>query len=203
MSKSLPEIFSIKGEGTLLLFTEIAELHTLVAAANQSDLAAIEGFSSQSRQAERLAWRIMLRQELCSTPEVAYSPSGAPTIIDSQYKHISVSHCADRVMVALSQWPCGVDIERLDRRFTQLAPRYMNNQELMLALSHEAMAAVWCAKECLYKMASQSGLDLRGDILITEIDLNKGTIIGHIKDGQSLTMRIMMPDKDHIAVYFL
>lgn len=203
MSKSLPEIFSIKGEGTLLLFSEIAELQRLLAAANQSELAAIEGFSSHSRQAERLAWRIMLRQELGHTPRVEYSATGAPTIIDSQYKYISISHCADRVMVALSQRACGVDIERLDRRFAQLAPRFMNNQELVIATSQEEMAAVWCAKESLYKMAGQNGLDLRGDILITDIDLNEGTIIGRIKDGQPLTMRIVMPDKDHIAVYFL
>ena len=203
MSNSLSDILSFEGDGTRLLLGDIAPLESLISRATERDMAAIEGFTSPSRRAERLAWRIMVRESLGREIEVDYSDGGVPKINDLQYNHISVSHCADRVMVALSKKSCGVDIERLDRCFRNIAPRYMSQEELLLASDTAAMAAVWCAKECLYKMSGTSGIDLRHDIRITAIDLTAATITGQVKEGEPLTMHIMRPDDEHIAVYHI
>lgn len=201
MNNPQSDILYIGSGEDLLLIGRIGQLESLIAAANEEERASVEGFTSPSRIAERLAWRIMVREVLGRDITISYSDSGAPSIQDSQYKYISVSHCADRVAVLLSQRPCGLDIELTGRNFDRVATRYMNPDEQTLASTPTERAAVWCAKECLYKMAGISGLDLRLDIRIESIDLAAATITGCVKGGEPIAMRIMMPDSEHIAVY--
>lgn len=201
MNKSFSGIHTLQVEGSLFIISDIDELDALMQRATATDLESIKGFSAPSRKRERLAWRIALRQVLGENFAISYTPSGAPQIENTQFSHISVSHCADKVCIALSQQPCGVDIERTDRKFESLAPRYMSAEELQLADTSLAKAAVWCAKEALYKMTDEKGLELRTDIAITKIDLAEATITGQVKQGKELIMRIIMPDAEHIAVY--
>ena len=203
MNNSQHNILSVADEGSLLLLRKIAPLESLLTIATESDLAAIEGFTSASRQAERLAWRIMVRESLGREINIEYTENGIPKIIDPQYKYISVSHCSDMVMVVLSQRKCGVDIERLDRPFEKLATRYMSSEEQNFVTQDIERAAIWCAKETLYKLANEKGLDLRADIQISALDLGEGRITGRIKDGEPIIMHIMQPDKEHIAVYHI
>ena len=203
MNNSQHNILSVADEGSLLLLRKIAPLESLLTIATESDLAAIEGFTSASRQAERLAWRIMVRESLGREINIEYTENGIPKIIDPLYKHISVSHCSDMVMVVLSQRKCGVDIERLDRPFEKLATRYLSHEEQNFATQNIERAAIWCAKETLYKLANEKGLDLRADIQISALDLGEGRITGRIKDGKPIIMHIMQPDKEHIAVYHI
>lgn len=166
--------FSIDGQ-TLLLIAPIGECAALELRADSRDLRSVEGISSQKRRAERLAWRALLRESIGEDVEIEYEESGAPIVKNSPYKHISVSHCRDRVAVLLSLWPCGVDIECRDRDFCRVAERYLSAEELKLSLSgalprEEFLQLAWSAKEALYKLHRSSGLDLRGDICVEHID---------------------------------
>lgn len=203
MNNTRPDILSLAGKGSLLLLTKISSIDDLMARATESDRIAIEGFTAPSRRAERLAWRIMVREELERDIRIDYTEHGIPRITDRQFTHISVSHCADMVMVALAQHPCAVDIERTDRNFAKIVSRYISADELSFAGSNEAMAAVWCAKECLYKLAEERGLDLLHDIRIVAIDPVEATISGRVKDGECIEMQILRPDEEHIAVYHI
>ena len=41
-------------------------------------------------------------------------------------------------------------------------------------------AAVWCAKECLYKMYGRRGMDLLRDLAVGSVDFARGTIRGTV-----------------------
>ena len=133
--------------------------------ATEEELQSVEGISSQSRRAERLAWRLLLRSVL-PTAQVEYLSSGKPEIKNSQYHHISVSHCQDFVAVAIASKPCGMDVERYDRNFERVKSRYMTAEEQSLSADEHWAAVVWCAKEAMYKMAGREGVDFKRDMQI-------------------------------------
>lgn len=210
-----PEAISLNGGQSVVLIGHIAPLTVLEAEANEEELRSVEGISSHSRRAERLAWRILLRKAAEQTAEkgaekdtisIKYTPQGAPVLArgivigDSHYTHISVSHCRDKVAVMLSEYPCGIDIEQLTRDFSRISARYITSEERALCHSEEFEAIAWCAKEALYKLAQTEGLDFRRDIIIETIDLEQGTIIGCAGELSTITLKILRPDSEHIAV---
>ncbi|MDO5496290.1 MAG: 4'-phosphopantetheinyl transferase superfamily protein [Alistipes sp.] len=191
--------------GALLLVDYIPSYEALLAAADDADRASIAGFSSPSRCRERLAWRELLRRELRMPVAVSYLPSGRPLLQGSAFQYISVSHCADMVAVVLSDARCGVDVERLDRRFAAVAERYISDEELSLVHSDYERAVIWAAKECLYKMTHCEGLDLKEHIRIEAIDgatsLVRGVVRHHDKELLRCELHLLQPDTEHILLY--
>lgn len=198
-------------EGEMVVFTSpIAESEVLESRADERDRQAVEGITSPTRRAERLAWRQLLR-EVSAEEEIniEYNSQGAPALAspirvgDSLYKYISVSHCRDRVVVALSSVPCGVDVEQLERNFGRVAEKYLSAEERELCAEDEGLflAKVWCAKETLYKMAQMSGLDFRRDIRLTAID--QGTIVGDVAHHSGVRMLVHRLGEKHIVVHTL
>lgn len=198
------------GQATLLL-EPIAPLEELEREADKRDMDSVAEFSSPSRRAERLAWRRVMRR-IAPDVEVEYDASGAPYIKPSStsadgsnipYTHISVSHCRDVVAVALSNVRCGVDVERLNRNFERVAERYITSEERQLCLEEWWLAAVWCAKETLYKIAGREGVDFRHDMTIEALDTTSHTIHCRGVEGERVELRYLMPDEEHIVVYLL
>lgn len=191
--------------GAVLLVDYIPQYEALLAAADDADRASIAGFSSPSRCRERLAWRILLREYLQHPIQVSYLKSGRPELQHSDYSSLSVSHCADMVAVVLSKGRCGVDVERLDRRFAAIAERYISAEELSLVHSGFERAVIWSAKECLYKMAQCEGLDLKEHIRIEAIDRTKSLVRGvvryHDKELLRCELHLLQPDAEHILLY--
>ena len=128
-----------------VLVARMAQLEELEASATAEELQSVASFSSCSRRRGRLAWRALLRESQGELVEVGYKESGAPIILNSLYKYISVSHSRTHVAIALSHTPCGVDIESLDRDFSKVASRYLRDEERTLCHEEWWSAAVWCA----------------------------------------------------------
>lgn len=209
------------GEGLLAIDVIPSEAEA-VARADAEDMAAVEGFASASRRAERLTWRRVLCEVLaehfgCTFPRglrIEYSAAGAPSLKDFPMLNISVSHCRDMVAVAVShvgpavggvrsRGACGADIERTDRNFDRVAPRYLSLAERALSSDPRLPAAVWCAKECLFKMQGCAGLDLRRDIRVTRIDFEAGTVSGRVAGNPEVVMRMLFLDEAHLVVFHI
>ena len=190
----------------MVAIDRIAPLEELEAWANEEELKSVETISATARRAERLAWRQMLRKVANQSIEIIYNNQGAPQLRHAilkdgvSYEYVSVSHCRDRVAVMLSNHPCGIDIEQLAREFSRISSRYITPEERALCESGEFEAVAWCAKEALYKLAQVEGLDFRRDIIIEAIDLAQGTIVGRAGELSQVTMQILRPDGEHIAV---
>lgn len=178
----------------------IPDIGTLERDATDEELQSVASVTAPSRRAERLAWRALLRS-ISPNAVVEYLGSGKPQLKNS-HSHISVSHCRDCVAVALSQTPCGVDIERLDRNFARVAARYISAAEAALSADEHWAAVVWCAKEALYKMAGREGVDFLRDMQITSA--SKDSEVWHLVAslfGEEVALRGVMPDADHIVVF--
>jgi len=139
-----------------------------------------------SRRREWVAWRGLLREraERWGVGEqalrVAYSTSGEPQF-EGMEGSISVTH--SRRFVALARaWEgrCGIDIEHLDRNFEHIENKYISDTERLLptATDERFRAAVWCAKEAMFKCVGREGVDFRRDLQLTEVDFECGEVRG-------------------------
>lgn len=185
----------------LLVVEPIAPLAELEAEATSAELLSVEGITATSRRAERLAWRRALRRREGAECEVSYSEQGTPQISNSRFSHISVSHCADCVAVLLAESQCGVDVERVERNFERVASRYISPKERELSSDGRAAAAIWCAKEALYKMQGRAGVDFLRDMEILAIDFEQGVMSAMLSGVGRVEMGVLQPDAEHILVY--
>lgn len=162
------------------------------------DLRSVEQFVSQSRRRERLTWRAMLYEFLGELVEIEYL-DGAPIVVDRDI-HIGVSHTTDMVAVVVADNPCAVDIERKDRDVSRISNRFFTAEERQMAENTLCQLAMWCAKECYYKLCRDRSIDILRDIEITALDLAGGSVTACDSRGGSAEMKIEQM-AEHIAVY--
>lgn len=163
--------------------------------------AAAQEFLRERRRREFLTWRAVVRRELGDDVPIAYDETGAP-VVPGREVHIGVSHCPGRVAVCISEAPCAVDVEPESRDFSRAAPRYMSPSEQALSGDPLLPAAVWCAKEALYKYARRPGLDLLHDLRVEAVDFAAGTVAGRIGSGETIRLTLHRAD-GFIAVYIV
>lgn len=76
----------------------------------------------------------------------------------------------------------------------------MSPSELALSGDPLLPAAVWCAKEALYKYARRPGLDLLHDLRVEAVDFAAGTVVGRIGGGEAIRLTLHRAD-GFITVY--
>lgn len=147
-----------------------------------------DGFGAPRRRAEYLTWRALVRRRLGADVEIAYDEVGAP-VLPGRREHLSVAHCADRVVVCLAEDRCAVDIEPSDRDFSRVVPRIATPGERALSADPRWYGVLWCAKEALYKYARRPGADFVRDLRVGRVDLAKGIAEG-VAAGEHVTLSI-------------
>lgn len=169
--------------------------------ATAEERAAAAAFGSERRRREYLTWRALVRRELGRDVHIAYDAVGAP-VLENRPEHLSVSHCDGRVAVCLSLRRCAVDIEPVTRNFGRVLSRYMTPEEQALADDPLLPAAVWCAKETLYKYAGRRELDLLHDLRILEADFAAGRLVGSIAGGEPVSMSLLCRE-EYLVTFIL
>ena len=123
----------------------------------------LERVSAEKRRQEHLASRVLLKELLGQEQPVNYRPTGAPFLPDFPLC-ISISHTKDFVAVILDSQPTGIDIEYLSNRVLKIRSRFMNpEEEENIDTLHEVehLLIHWCAKETLFKIIDQEGVDFQ------------------------------------------
>lgn len=187
------------GTATLLLWriTETeSRLRTLLTA---GDLESAAALTSPRRRLERLAWRAALR-EVEPKAEVMYGETGAPYLSDTTV-HIGVAHTRGLAAVIVSPTACAVDAEPLERDFSKAAGRFISPAESRFtdAARPDFPAAVWCAKETMYKLSGRRELDLIRDIEIVWSDIANGKMKGSVM-GREVILNVKKMD-DYIITF--
>lgn len=154
------------------------------------------------RRSEWVAWRSVLRENAerwgvgSRALKVAYAATGEP-IFEGLEGSLSVSHCRGYVALARSrEGRCGIDIERLDRKFETVENKYINATERQFAESvgqPDFRAVIWCAKEAVYKYLGREGVDFRRDIQVVDFD-PKGAYLDIETFGERLRCAIFQLD---------
>ena len=92
------------------------------------------------------------------------------------------------------------DYPELSKLDAQLRGTMADLAELALSGDPLLPAAVWCAKEALYKYARCPGLDLLHDLRVEAVDFAAGIVVGRIGGGEAIRLTLHRAD-GFITVY--
>lgn len=163
------------------------------------DIASASRFQNEQRRAEHLAWRRIVRRELGRGVVIEYDAVGAP-VVDTPNIYISVSHSGSVVAVAIGSRRVGVDIERRDRGFDRVRAKYMSPTEASLSTADWWPAAVWCAKEAMYKYYGVRGVELVEDLVVECWDATTSLITGRMTGREAVNVEVSCYDDYVVAV---
>ena len=138
------------------------ELYALLA--TQRHDAQLLTMKNESRRAEWLAVRLLVKELFGPECEVAYHPTGRPYLKGSNV-HISISHTKGFAAVAYHrEAPIGMDVEYIAPRVERIASRFTTQDEAAYIDVHEEHERQmyhlinWSAKEALYKLFDSPSL---------------------------------------------
>ncbi|MCM1520838.1 MAG: 4'-phosphopantetheinyl transferase superfamily protein [Lachnoclostridium sp.] len=112
------------------------------------------------RQAEQMAVEMIVRLHIGEGFSIAHDGAGAPYI--EGYAPLSVSHCRDEAVIAVSDddRPIGVDIETEREQLERVRLKFLTEDEVNTFASLHDLLRAWTAKEAVYKAALTPGLAL-------------------------------------------
>ena len=147
---------------------------------------------SETRKAEWLAVRLLLKELMGKETNVLYRNNGAPYLQDSSL-HLSISHTKGFAAVLLSPYkPVGIDIEYNSERVHRIKSRFLSEDEFQLLGEHpktHELLVFWSAKETAFKMMEQKSADMQNDIRIIGYKPSQDSHFGTITVKESLTLQ--------------
>lgn len=154
-----------KDQETLAFFIERTTLSE-----NEKEL--LSNYTNDRRKKDLLISRYLIQ---CIIPgaEVNYLESGKP-YLKNRDAEISISHSKDIVAIIVNKNKIvGLDIEYISPRVDKLAKRFLSGEEIYLAKNTALRTLYWSAKETLFKLDKEQGLDFKTQISLTPKDENK------------------------------
>ncbi|MDR3188465.1 MAG: 4'-phosphopantetheinyl transferase superfamily protein [Prevotellaceae bacterium] len=136
---------------------------------------------------ERAATLHLLHRTLGVEDALHHHPNGKPYLAAGSH-HISISHTRSHVALALH--PCreaGVDVESMLRSMQKVAPRYLSADELARCTTQAQQCVAWCAKETVYKLAGEEGVDFAEHIRLSPFDVSAEGSIAATFSGKNKT----------------
>ena len=142
-------------------------------------------FTYEKRKAEWLATRALLKQMIGSAFQISYTESGKPLLNHPLYPHISISHSRDFVAVLIHRHlAVGIDIESINRNYAPITKRYLSEGELEQVNQNPMLQCIyWCAKEAVFKLVEENGVDFRKQIEIIAFDFQQETLYARFVCG--------------------
>ena len=167
-------LYSKRDESSIIGVWEISETlpelekHPLLASYIEESL----NFKSKRRRREWLAVRLLLASLLNEVKEIAYLPSGNPYLVDDSY-FISISHTKGYAAVILHKTKrVSIDIEYHSERVLGIAPRFVRDDERFYSASDCCTPLlIWSAKEVLFKLLDDTGVDFKDHLRILPFPL--------------------------------
>lgn len=129
---------------------------------------------SPRHEREQQAKQTLLAKTFGEDTILNHDSQGAPYIATLPETHISLSHCIDTCVLAVSGSPIGVDVETLRPQLAKVAHKFLtaDESELFDRMTGDLgskllyLLKIWTAKEATFKAAKIPGLVL-SDISIT------------------------------------
>ncbi len=127
------------------------------------------------RKAEWLCTRLLLKQLIGADFHITYSEYGKPILKHGLYKFIAISHSREFVAVLVHKYAdVGIDIENITRNYAAIQKKYLSENELLQVNGDAKLQSLyWCAKEAIFKLVPEDGIEFREQIRIIEFDPEK------------------------------
>lgn len=169
---------------------------------HESDINRYSTIQNSKRKHEFLGVR-NLRNQYDAKLEIKYLSNGKP-VIENGSEHISISHSKNYVAFAVAPYKIGIDIEEIHERILKVKGRFLNQSEFELFNSNSLvdLTIAWCAKEALFKLNDDSGLDFKTDLIIKNWDKNS-TILAEMKqNSQWVKVKLHFEVRDDLVLCF-
>lgn len=109
-------------------------------------------------------------------PHFVIGEHGKPALQERPDIHFNISHCRKAIVVAISDFPIGVDVEEIGRDNPELARHVLNDAELQQMQSaanpDTVFARLWTQKEALFKLLATGITDDIQNLLANHPDVN-------------------------------
>ncbi len=145
----------------------------------EKEIGELKKIHSPKRKNEYTGIR-QLRNELLPNKQIIYNSSGRPSLVDDSTK-LSISHSSQSICLAISDFPVGIDVEKIDDRILKVKTKFVNCEEKKFYGfdSVEDLTILWTIKECIYKLYDIKGLSFMEDIRVIERNGNEHTCLVH------------------------
>ncbi len=129
----------------------------------------VENVRSENRRHEIITEGVMVKELFGENVSLAHRESGAPYLVEKGEEvgtNISISHCEGLVAVAhCRDRKVGVDVEVVSDRVMRVCDRVLSADEIRFAGSSVVLNTLaWTAKEALFKLIPETGVDFRADL---------------------------------------
>jgi len=129
----------------------------------------VENVRSENRRHEIITEGVMIKELFGAKVSLAHRESGAPYLVEQGEElgtNISISHCEGLVAVAhCRDRKVGVDVEVVSDRVMRVRDRVLSADEIRFAGSSVVLNTLaWTAKEALFKLIPETGVDFRADL---------------------------------------
>lgn len=164
-------------------------------------------FTFEKRKTEWLATRVLLKQLIGDSFSITYTDSGKPVLNHPVYHHISITHSREFVAVFIHQdKEIGIDIESQNRNYAPILKKYLSEAELCHTNEDISVPCLyWCAKEALFKMVEEQGIDFKKQFEILSIDPARQALFArYVSSGQERTYLLnFIHLNDHYMVWVM
>lgn len=144
--------------------------------ASEEELFLLHSFTHAYRKKQFLATRLLLHT-LVPNAKIVYDGNGKPHLQENSgtenSRHISISHSASYIAIFVNPHVCGIDLELVRPKIERIAPKFLCEEELSIAMEEPAMERLhvyWCVKEALYKVYGKKNVSLRTNIFVHQIE---------------------------------
>lgn len=129
-------------------------------------------FNFGKRKAEWLCTRLLLKNLIGNDHKVFYSEHGKPILKHEVFKFISISHSREFVAILVhKKADVGIDVESQYRNYAAVLKKYLSEEELVqVGNDINLQSLYWCAKEAIFKLVPEDGIEFRKQIHILPFD---------------------------------
>lgn len=131
----------------------------------------------ERRGAEREAVARLVVEAFGADAVMEHMDDGRPYVVSCPEKYVSVSHCTDECVLAVSDSPVGVDVETFRQQLAGIAIKFLTPAEAAHGPHDmDALMRYWTAKEAVFKCAGIKGLVI-SEIEVSD-DFSRATVRG-------------------------
>lgn len=130
--------------------------------------------------------------------QLVYLSSGKPVCKNGKF--ISISHSGEYVVVAVSDEPLGVDIERKNPKLQRIATRFRHIDDVVPHVedSLTQLQFLWTAKESIYKLAGIIGLSFKQDIRLMKFSPDNTRATALLKKQEAVDLFYYKLDPEYL-----
>ena len=156
---------------------------------------------AESRRREILCERLLLNHIFGANVTLLHNPDRAPYVLATSH-NISIAHAKDRLCIAVSNTPVGIDIETHRPRVLNVRDGFLNHHEKQWIHPTNVIAhlVAWTAKEAVFKVISNRSLitDYSNQIKLSPFEINGAPVtLSHRCAFNSINFNLFTTVNDH------